>query len=133
TRENREMDIQNYITYLDSVFDNELKKFPNLPVTLVGFSQGSATVTRWVTHGKLQFDRLILWAGLFPPDMDFVAGHEKLKTKTTFMVVGKDDPYLNADRMKEFDQLASKIGIQPEKIYFEGKHEIKEDVLTRFI
>jgi len=133
TRENREMDIRNYITYLDMVFARELDAFPHIPVSLVGFSQGSATATRWAIQGNLRFDKLILWSGLFPPDMDFTAGHEKLKDKKSYLVVGKNDPFLNEARMLEFDQLASKIGVQPQKIYFEGKHEISEVVFPQLI
>lgn len=128
TRENRLMDIDNYTRYLDAVFAKELAG-TSLPVTLLGFSQGCATVCRWATHGRLRFDRLILWAGLFPPDMDFDKGHRILEGKKTYMVVGDQDPYLTADRMKEFDELSGKLEIQPEKIAFEGKHELNERVL----
>ncbi len=133
TRENRTVDIRNYITYLDAVCEHELKSFPNIPVTVLGFSQGSATACRWATQGKIKFEKLILWAGIFPPDMDFKVGHDILSMKKTYLVVGKHDPYLNEDRMKEFKQLASQLGIQPEIISFEGKHEINEEVLSRLI
>lgn len=131
TRENRHMDIDNYIRYLDAVFSKELGG-TTAPVTLLGFSQGCATACRWATHGRLRFDRLILWAGLFPPDMDFVKGHNVLEGKKTYMVVGDQDPYLNAERMKEFDALAEKLDITPKKVVFEGKHELNETVLMRF-
>ena len=133
TRENREMDIRNYITYLDSIFQKESGAFPDLPVTILGFSQGSATATRWAIQGKIKFEKLILWAGLFPPDMDFTAGHKILQSKKTILVVGNKDPYLNAERMKEFDQLAGQLGIVPEKILFEGKHEIDENIVVKLI
>lgn len=131
TRENRLMDIDNYIRYLDAVISKELGG-SNAPVTLLGFSQGCATACRWATHGRLRFDRLILWAGLFPPDMDFVKGHNVLEGKKTYMVVGDQDPYLNAERMKEFDALSEKLDITPKKVVFEGKHELNETVLMRF-
>ena len=133
TRENREMDIRNYVTYLDTVFAKELNAFSHLPISLVGFSQGSATAVRWAIQGNVRFDKLILWAGIFPPDMDFNAGHNKLKDKKTYLVVGKEDPYLNEARIKEFDELALKIGNQPEKIFFEGRHEISESVFPQLI
>lgn len=131
TRENRLMDIENYIRYLDAVFSRELSTTA-VPVTLLGFSQGCATACRWATHGRLRFDRLILWAGLFPPDMDFEKGHNVLEGKQTYMVVGDRDPYLTAERMQEFDDLSEKLAITPKKVVFEGKHELNETVLTRF-
>lgn len=129
TRENRLADIQNYIRYLDGIWEKELKDHPNLPVTILGFSQGSATACRWATQGKVRFERLILWAGLFPPDMDFASGHNTLASKRTYLVAGKSDPYLTDERMNEFDELASKLGITPEKILFDGAHEMNDQVL----
>ena len=134
TSENRLTDIDNYVHFLDALYEKELKAFPHVPVTVLGFSQGCATACRWAVRGeKIVFNKLILWAGLFPPDMDFKAGHELLAHKQTFMVVGDHDPYLTAERMKEFDQLAAQLGIQPEKITFAGKHEIREEVFPQLI
>ena len=39
TKENREMDIENYINYLQSIYDLELNKINKAHVTLLGFSQ----------------------------------------------------------------------------------------------
>lgn len=131
TRENRLMDIDNYLAYLNAICESALGAFPHMPVTLLGFSQGCATVCRWAAQGKIRFDKLILWAGLFPPDLDFNAGHEVLAGKKTYMVVGDQDPYVTPDRMKEFDLLAQRLGIEPEKIVFAGTHEIKEEIFER--
>lgn len=131
TRENRQMDIDNYIRYLDTIYAKELAHI-TAPVTLLSFSQGCATACRWATHGRLRFDRLILWAGLFPPDMDFEKGHNVLDGKKTYMVVGDQDPYLTPARMNEFDELSKKLSINPEKVVFEGKHELNEVVLKGF-
>lgn len=133
TSENRLMDIDNYLSYLDMVYEKELKPFARVPVTLLGFSQGCATVCRWAANGTITFDRLILWAGLFPPDMDFKAGNNALASRKILMVVGDQDPFVTPARMTEFDQLASQLGIQPEKIIFSGKHEINEGVLKQLI
>ncbi len=129
TRENRLTDIDNYVNYLDRIYHSELVNYPDVPVTLLGFSQGCATVCRWASQGNVKFARLILWAGLFPPDMDFEAGHKVLASKKTYMVVGDKDQFVTPERIKEFDELAGKLGIQPEKIVFDGKHEINDEVL----
>jgi len=133
TRENRLTDIDNYITYLNTVYKNELSAYPNVPVTLLGFSQGCATVCRWASQGNLKFERLILWAGLFPPDMDFQMGHDALASKKIYMVVGDKDHFVTPERVKEFDELAARLRINPEKIVFDGKHEINEEVLMKLI
>ncbi len=133
TRENRLMDIDNYLAYLNAMCETELSSYPTVPVTLLGFSQGCATVCRWAAQGKIKFDKLILWAGLFPPDMDFEAGHAVLSNKKVYMVAGDQDQFVTADRMKEFDGLAAQLDIQPKKIIFSGKHEIKEEVFSQLL
>lgn len=133
TSENRLADIDNYLRFLNHVYDKEVAPFPDIPVTLFGFSQGCATVCRWATQGHVNFERLILWAGLFPPDMDFSVGHEILNNKKTYLVAGHQDHFLTPERMAEFDDLAGKLNIRPEKIMFSGKHEIHDETLLRFM
>jgi predicted esterase len=128
TRENRQMDIDNYINYLDAIL--KIENSPShFPTTLFGFSQGAATVVRWAMNGNVNFDRLILWAGLFPPDMDFEKGAELLKGKKIIEVLGKQDQFITKARVEEMMQLNQKLKINPTIIEFEGKHEIDERVL----
>lgn len=130
TREGRETDIDNYIRYLDTVY-NEALAGNTAPVTLFAFSQGCATVCRWAVEGRPSFDRLILWAGLFPPDMNFSKGHQILSTKENYMVIGDQDPFLTPERLNEFDQLATKLDIQPTKLTFPGKHELNLELMQQ--
>ncbi|MFZ1808190.1 MAG: alpha/beta hydrolase [Cyclobacteriaceae bacterium] len=132
TRENRETDIYNYINYLQSVYDLELKK-EKPPVSIFGFSQGGATATRWALSGKPQFDKFILWAGIFPPDMNFESGKEILKDKKVIAVYGDNDPFITPERIKEMELLSSKIDLIPKRITFHGKHEIDNKVLLSLI
>lgn len=133
TRENRLMDIDNYIRYLDAVFHRELAEYTDTPVTMFGFSQGCATACRWAVQGNIHFDRIILWAGIFPPDMDFSAAHDAMQGKEITMVCGRQDPYLTEERLAEFDELARKLQVTPKKLFFDGRHEIAEDVLLNLL
>jgi predicted esterase len=130
TRENREMDIQNYLTYLDNIYKKEIAD-KKIPVTILGFSQGSATATRWALSDNIKFDRLILWSGIFPPDMNFESGHKILENKETFLVYGKQDPFLNDSRFAEMKMLTEKLGVEVKQITFEGEHEIDVPTLSR--
>jgi predicted esterase len=131
TKENRLMDIENYIAYLNAVYDCEMKGL-NIPVTVLGFSQGSATASRWVLNEHISFKRLILWAGIFPPDMDFESGKEILADKEVILVYGKKDPFLNDARFIEMNQLAEKLQTHVKDIAFDGEHEIDETTLINF-
>jgi predicted esterase len=131
TRENRLTDIENYLTYLNTIADTFAS--PAIPVTVLGFSQGAATATRWVMDGKVKFKRLILWAGILPPDIDFSKGREVLKDKETFLVYGRKDPFLNDSRFAEMNVLSEKLGISPHQIEFDGEHVIDEKTLLTFL
>jgi predicted esterase len=133
TRENRLADIENYIQFLNTVYTTELKLFPNLPVTLLGFSQGAATVSRWAIHNSVQFNDLILWAGIFPDDMDFEKGKELLKNKRVYQVYGNKDPFLTDARILEMKTLAEKIGVTSAPIIFDGGHELHDETLLSLI
>ena len=133
TKENRMMDIDNYLAYLDALYHKEIPAGIDIPVTMLGFSQGSATVSRWVTHGNVNFQRLILWAGIFPPDMNFNESASILKDKETYLVYGKSDPFLNDTRFTEMKSVSSTLGIEPTLIEFEGKHDIDASTLLKFI
>jgi predicted esterase len=132
TREERLTDISNYLRFLDEVYFKEVSD-SSIPVTILGFSQGAATATRWVLNGRIRFDRLILWAGILPPDIDFPAGRDILKEKDILMVYGKSDPFINDTRFAELDDLSAKLGIIPRKIEFDGRHTIDEKTLLTLV
>ncbi len=133
TRENRLTDIENYMTYLNSVFSLEIGNRKDLSITLLGFSQGAATASRWALSQSIYFDRLILWAGILPNDMDFEKGKELLKNKEFKTVYGKNDPFLNENRFGEMKLLSEKLGITADPVVFDGAHEIHEPTLLAFI
>lgn len=133
TRENRVRDIENYLTYLDTVFEREIGTRKDLNVTLLGFSQGAATVSRWALSQNIYFNRLMLWAGILPPDMDFEKGKRLFKEKAVTVVYGKNDPFLTESRFGEMKALAEKLEIAPKEIVFDGAHEIHEPTLRLLI
>jgi predicted esterase len=132
TRENREMDIENYLQYLSTIYDEEIKD-ASVEVTILGFSQGSATASRWALSGRSKFARLILWAGIFPPDMNFEAGSKILKDKDVLMVYGTKDPFLTDERFTEMRTLTKKINAKVKEVRFEGEHDIDEATLISLL
>lgn len=133
TRENRIMNIENYINYLNKVYRSEVPFSFNGEINVLGFSQGAATATRWVMDGAITPHRLMLWGGILPPDMNVEAGHEILKKIKVIEVFGKRDPFLTDERLMEETQLSDKLKIRPERIEFDGGHEILDTVLSQLI
>jgi predicted esterase len=130
TRENRLLDIGNYIQYLNALYHRVVSSLKEpTHITLLGFSQGAATASRWALSEKIHYDQLILWAGIFPSDMNFSMGQRILSTKEVVVAYGSDDPFLTPERMKEMETLTVQLGIVPRILRYAGAHDIHEPTL----
>ena len=132
TKEDREDDITDYVNYLDMVYADVLKLLSaNVKINVIGFSQGGATVSRWFSKGKSKIDNLILWASVFPSDMDFELS-KKIQTETKLtLVMGDKDEYTTAEQLKQHCDQLTKQNIKYTLIEFKGKHEITAEVLKK--
>jgi predicted esterase len=132
TSYNREAEIHDYVTYLNQLFDSLKPDFPEkLEVNILGFSQGGATVCRWLAAGHLPPARLILWAAAFPEDMNFDLSQDALKQHNIVMVSGMDDKLIPEEMpQKQYDLLRS-YGITPQIVRFNGGHEFDQKILEK--
>lgn len=127
TKEDRKVEIEDYINYLNQLhqFICEQNSSSNLKINLLGFSQGGATVSRWAANGKANFNNLILWASVFPDDMNF----EQVNTSNTFLLYGNEDEFAAEEKVNtQKDILNDKA--QFTIIKFNGKHDIPKKVLV---
>lgn len=124
TREARLNDIENYLHYLDAVCKDVLGDHKPT-VVLLGFSQGAATACRWAEHTSLEISNLVLWAGIFPEDLQWAF---KPSLKIT-LVYGLQDPFLTPERMAELNRMCEEHKLTPHHLTFEGGHEIPEKVV----
>jgi predicted esterase len=63
--------------------------------------------------------------------MDLALGKDKVRGKEVIQIYGKQDPFINADRLEEMKKLYSQLEITPKTIEYNGKHEIDESVLAQ--
>ena len=68
-KEAREDDIKDNINWLTEWLTDHLKENTYDKIILLGFSQGGTAAARWYYNNPGQFDQLILWASVFPPDI----------------------------------------------------------------
>jgi predicted esterase len=96
TREDREGEIEDHVRYLDTLYAHVRgqRGRARARVTVLGFSQGVATVCRWLTRGTARADRLVLWAGTLPPDIFPLPATSPLRAATVTMVVGTSDEHV---------------------------------------
>jgi predicted esterase len=134
TRQHRESAIADYCNFIQQVYDFYMPQLPaDVRIVLLGFSQGSATVTRWVMGKQPHFHDLLLWAGLPPEDIDYASQREYLSDKNLYLLYGSDDPFLTPDRMTVVQDIETKNGIDFQEELFTGGHEIPVEVLQQFL
>ena len=133
TREDRASEIADYVEYLDALHDEIVGASASDPVRVhvVGFSQGAATATRWITHGRSRVDRLILWGGLVPPDTDLAKGHGALRHVPLTIVVGERDAYVTSEMIADETARLDSARIPFELMRFPGGHAVSRSVFPR--
>ncbi|MDQ6871294.1 MAG: phospholipase [Gemmatimonadota bacterium] len=131
TSEDREHKIEDYVHYLDILYDEIFSLVPREAVRLwvLGFSQGSATVARWVARGKVDADRVVLWAGLLPPELSAVDAAALSRRAPLTVVLGSQDEFAKPELVSAQESLLKQLGVAYQTIRFDGGHEIVPDAL----
>ncbi|MEO5572623.1 MAG: alpha/beta fold hydrolase [Bacteroidia bacterium] len=133
TKEDRMNDIMDNINFLDTLLNKALNDFNYSPekIIVLGFSQGGATAVRWAAVTNHKINHLIIHSSEFPKDIaDDSLKHLNEKTKT-WLVYSDKDEFIDEDLFKDqFHYLAGK-SFMFEKVFFEGKHEVKQEVLEK--
>jgi predicted esterase len=128
TKEARELDIEENTTALQTLLKTIKTNKQFSKIILFGFSQGGATATRWYFSDAEQFDHLILWASVFPPDLE----KPKLEENCyNFFVLGNQDEYYSLEQ--QHLEIASYKEIGFKTIHFEGNHDIQQATLQNVI
>jgi predicted esterase len=134
TREDRLTEIDDYVRYLDAVYAEVFGSMERERVTVhaLGFSQGAPTVSRWAALGKSRIDRVVLWGGELPPDLDL--GLEtiarRLRAARLTLVYGNGDQFITPKVVGSITERLGAHGIPYREIPFAGGHELSDAVLA---
>lgn len=130
TRECREHEINDYLAYLNQValfvYDMLDRR---IPATVLGFSQGATTASRWVTLGRFPAKKLILWGGDIAQDLNLDEHAPVLNSMSPTLVVGNKDHYITGERLQEEEERLKQHNVSYELITFKGGHVIEPNVL----
>ena len=130
TREDRRAEIDDYVRYLDRLADHVRDEMGrSVPLTVLGFSQGVATATRWVVHGATRPERLLLWGDFTPPDLDGSAAARALADVDVVLVRGNTDRALGSALAREEAERLEVFGIRTRTVSYDGGHDIDADTL----
>src|SRR6266480_196275 len=133
TREDRLAEIDDYVAYLDAVCADVFTSLDRVRVTVhaLGYSQGASTVSRWAALGKAKIDRLTLWGGEFPPDLDLTvdAVVGRLRAARLALVYGRSDEYVTPKVIQAITARLRQHAIPYREVPYDGGHELNEAVL----
>ena len=133
TREDRLAEIEDYVQYLDAVYQDVFGSLDRSQVTVhaLGFSQGAATVSRWTGLGRAKVDRVTLWGGEFPPDLDLALATvaDRLRAARLSLVYGRADQFITSKVVAGITERLQAHEIPIREIPFDGAHELNDSVL----
>jgi predicted esterase len=128
TKEWREQDIEENTDYLLALIEKVKAENTAARIYLLGFSQGGATAARLYQSCPDLFEKLILWASVFPPD---VSVQDFEKAGNLHFAIGNLDPYFLEAQKGEVLQTYRNLGFKIHE--FEGKHDIDPTTLSKIL
>lgn len=136
TRDDREADIADIVTYLDALYERIVESLAahdvardRLRVHALGFSQGAVAVARWTARGAAVIDHLVMWGHGMPDDVNVRAVGERRPDLTIDMVFGERDHFANASVMAATQAVLDGSGVPFRMIPFAGGHILSTRVL----
>lgn len=131
TREDRDHEIADYLRYLDTLLGALTGGRPAAPpVHVLGFSQGTATASRWVAAGRVQAARLVAWGGVIAPELDLRSPDAPLRRTRVQLVVGSRDQFATEERIAAERARLDEAGLEYEAISFNGGHRLDNATLA---
>lgn len=133
TKGDRLHEIEDYVNMLHLLYGQYMAALPDdVQINLFGFSQGCATVIRWMMNKFPRFDRLILWAGALPDDLDYRSHHSYFNSRQLLWHCGRQDEFLTDERAQWHRSFIKKNGLEIEERWFDGKHMIPREELEKW-
>lgn len=133
TKEERQQEIKDYIEYLRAVYDYFHFEQSNAKQVFLGFSQGTSTISRFLASTSISVDVFLLWAGVFPPDIDMNKSFGGIHTKRTIFVYGNDDKFMTDEQISKIERQLERNNIPFEKKIFHGKHFIEKNTVLNIL
>ena len=131
TREDRLAEIADYVSYLDRLASDVRHHLAGASprIVVLGFSQGAATVSRWLAASQHRADQLVLWGGSIPPELDLAAWAERLQGAHITLVAGVNDEFATAKVVASEAERLSSAGVGFTLQRFDGGHSIDDAAL----
>jgi predicted esterase len=132
TKESRDSEIDDYVAYLDQLSTEVRHHLSGAGprIVVLGFSQGTATVCRWMGASVLRADQIVLWAGGIPPELDVADWSAHLHGAALTLVAGDADEVVSADSVVAEGERLSSAGVAFTLRRYAGGHRIDAEALV---
>ena len=131
TREDREEEIADHVGYLDLLCSTLVSEVGELPIGVLGFSQGVATVVRWITIGNTRPKQIVLWGGSLPPELTTQHLRTSFLGSRVDLVHGNNDELVPASVQQSNEQRLMRAGVDIHAHRFPGGHALDQLILAR--
>lgn len=136
TREDRDAEIADVVTYLDALYERLFLDLADggvdrdrVRVHALGFSQGAAAVSRWAARGSGVVDNLVVWGSGIPQDVNIRALGERRPALSIDLVYGTGDEWLAGEVVPAQRAVLEASGVRYRVHSFEGGHVLSRAVL----
>lgn len=135
TAEDRLHEIKDYVNYLNDVYEKAIAEVgiapENLLINVLGFSQGTATVSRWTTLGKAKVDNLFIWGGNIAHDLVWDKAVAILNNLQLHVIYGLKDPFISPAQVEKQRAFLAAKEIKYQTITYDDKHIIHRPTLLQ--
>ena len=131
TREDRLNEIEDYVAYLEALYTHIFERVDrdSVEVFVLGFSQGVATAARWIAHGTVHAEHLVLWAHLVPEEFRSREGFRRLRAIELTLVCGTRDKLVTPAHLAEQRERLEAHGVNARELSFKGGHRLDRETL----
>ena len=135
TKENRYDEIEDFTSYLDQVHDRFCKHVnqDKVKIILFGFSQGCATMWRWIHASQPHYHIAINWAGWIPEDISYLHLSQYLSSKEHHLWYGDDDKFLTEKALDDIKDVIQANHLDIAIRQFKGEHKIPKEELRKLV
>ena len=129
TKEMREEEMEDYKTYLNLVLEQFCghDAFKTTKLVALGFSQGAATISRWVHSSNHPFSAMILWGGAPGSELFNVKCFDNLPIK---FVIGEKDEYISEANKERLKEQSRRQGWSYEILTYPGGHHLDSHLIS---
>lgn len=119
TSTERLSEIEDFCDWMDQVCAFAKTSAPNARIVCFGFSQGAATIMRWLQARRTEYYRIVLWSGTPPEDIVYPA--EAFNSSKLISYWGTEDELVSWEKAKtRFEE----VSLMFEHRFFDGGHRI---------